>query len=779
MGTEKRDFFVSYNNADEQWAVWIAAVLEENGYSCYIQAWDFRPGGNFVLNMNDALINSERFIAVLSPNYFDSKYCPPEWAAAFTKDPDSKKRLLIPVRVADIKPVGLFAAQNYIDLFGVGTAEAEKRLVDGVKKYVERKRPDKFPGEPTAPKPEKAKFPGTLPSIHNLPYDRNPYFTARDTVLENICAKLESGKTASLTQTLVGMGGFGKTQTALEYAYRYAHNYNVIWWVHAETDVLTAYRQFAVEMKLVEEEQQHDSNLVGREVLKWMQGNPRWLFVYDNVEPDTFDTALLPKSSQGNVLITTRNQKCNIGEKIDISVFKEDEAVGFLEKRTGITKQKKDALALAKRLGYFPLALEQAAAYIKEHDIFKYSEYLSLLDEYGLELLDETDGVMFYTMSTKATLEISINKITLEAAKQLLYLCSYLAPDNITEDLFTKAPQLLPQELAEAMQDRRERNKVWKQLTTYGLLKVEKDEHGNKSYVMHRLLQEIVQEKIEDDKQWALSLLAVFNVIYKFVYGDKILHDMFLQLTLHVEALINNIVTILLDDEYKNRIAHLYNDGGIGYANLGYYSLALAWYQEAMPIYEKVLGKEHQNTAAVYNNIAEVYYNQGNYTEALELYQKAIAIDEKVSGTDHPHTATSYNNIATVYKDQGNYDKALELYQKALVIRENVLGENHPEMATICNNIAVVYHLQGKHLEAMRLYKKALKVRKEILNKAHPHIAMSYNNIAMLYEGQGNYCDALKLYKKAIAIFKKGLGEDHPLTKKVIQNMEYAKTRLP
>ncbi|MDR3000853.1 MAG: toll/interleukin-1 receptor domain-containing protein, partial [Fibromonadaceae bacterium] len=263
----KRDFFISYNKADKQRAEWIAAVLEQNGYSCYIQAWDFRPGGNFVLDMQKALTKSERLIAVLSQNYLDSKYCQPELAAAFTKDPNSEKRTLIPVRVSDVEPEGLLAGIVYIDLFDVEEKIAEERLLNGVAKGdVPRHRPS-YSETP------KAQFPGSLP-FNNLPFVRNKYFTGRDSIFKDICAGFESSNVTSRTQVITGMGGFGKTQTALEYAYKYAHKYDYIWWVHAETEatVLMSYKKFAVRMKLLNEEQQNNE-LIIETVLSWMNSN--------------------------------------------------------------------------------------------------------------------------------------------------------------------------------------------------------------------------------------------------------------------------------------------------------------------------------------------------------------------------------------------------------------------------------------------------------------------------------------------------------------------------
>src|SRR6185369_14362418 len=81
-----KDFFVSYNRADRTWAEWIAWQLEEAGYTTVLQAWDFRPGGNFVLDMLQAA-EAQRTIAVLSPDYVTALYPQRELAAAFAQDP--------------------------------------------------------------------------------------------------------------------------------------------------------------------------------------------------------------------------------------------------------------------------------------------------------------------------------------------------------------------------------------------------------------------------------------------------------------------------------------------------------------------------------------------------------------------------------------------------------------------------------------------------------------------------------------------------------------------
>ena len=123
-----KDFFISYNSADRQWAEWVAYVLEEHGHSVIIQAWDFRPGGNFILDMQKATAEAKRTVMALSDAYLQALYTQPEWAAAFQQDPMGCDRKLLPIRVAPCQPQGMLAAVVYIDFVGK-TAEAAEQIL--------------------------------------------------------------------------------------------------------------------------------------------------------------------------------------------------------------------------------------------------------------------------------------------------------------------------------------------------------------------------------------------------------------------------------------------------------------------------------------------------------------------------------------------------------------------------------------------------------------------------------------------------------------------------
>ena len=201
LGSTTKDFFVSYSSADAVWAEWIAWVLEEKGYSVVIQAWDFRPGGNFILDMQRAVTDTRRTVMVLSENYLNALYTQPEWAAVFNQDPASSARKLLPIRITPCKPSGMLATIVYVDFVEVTEPEAEELLLVALQ---ERAKPSTRPTFPrsTLPVdriiPSVVTFPGTLLSGTK---------TLDGQTAENLCSnplsrKLSAKDRLTLIQTL-------------------------------------------------------------------------------------------------------------------------------------------------------------------------------------------------------------------------------------------------------------------------------------------------------------------------------------------------------------------------------------------------------------------------------------------------------------------------------------------------------------------------------------------------------------------------------------------------
>jgi hypothetical protein len=174
----RTDFFISYTGKDSQWAQWIAFELEAAGYHTIIQAWDIRPGSNFVAEMDEAATRAQRTMPVLSEAYLASDYAFAEWAAAFRADPKGKQGKVLPVRIQRCRVEGLLGPISSIDLVDLDEQGAREKLLKGVKR--ERAKPASvaFPGSLPASTPlDHPAFPGASPPTQNTPSPPNPPLT--------------------------------------------------------------------------------------------------------------------------------------------------------------------------------------------------------------------------------------------------------------------------------------------------------------------------------------------------------------------------------------------------------------------------------------------------------------------------------------------------------------------------------------------------------------------------------------------------------------------------
>jgi len=157
-----KDFFVSFNKADREWARWIAWTLEEAGYQVVYQEWDFLPGQDFILKMQEAASNTRKTVMVLSDSYLQADFTQPEWTAAFGQDPRGDKRKLIALRVAPCSPPGMLATRIYADLVGLPVNEAKAAVLQAVSDAT-RNKPDvapPFPGKAATGPAAPPSFPG-------------------------------------------------------------------------------------------------------------------------------------------------------------------------------------------------------------------------------------------------------------------------------------------------------------------------------------------------------------------------------------------------------------------------------------------------------------------------------------------------------------------------------------------------------------------------------------------------------------------------------------------
>jgi tetratricopeptide (TPR) repeat protein len=745
-GGTGRDFFVSYTSADRQWAQWIGWQLTQAGYQVVLQAWDMVPGTDFVHEMQLATTTARRTVAVLSPSYFSSRFGEAEWRVAFANDPTGEQGLLVPVRVAAFDPPGLLATRVYIDLVGKGQDAARAALLEGVqgRAAVLPAVEPAFPGDQPAAAVEavgagdpEPRFPGD-PRVWNVPFRRNPDFTGRELALERLAEQHGRGA-AAITQALQGGGGIGKTALAVEYAYRQRAGFEVVWWVRAEepTTLVGDYAALADALGLPEQGQANQQ-LLAEAVSRWLGGHDRWLLILDNATAPTSATGLEPPLAQlldlvpqvlhGQVLVTSRDASWEHHAAVaELEVFAAEEAMAFLLARSDSSDRSAGA-EVAELLGFLPLALEQAGAYVRETRM-GLAGYLDRLRQFPVLTLsrgrprdrDPADTVA-------STWRVSVDQVRpVPGALALLEVCAFLDPEAIPRDLIAQRLDPSAPELAVFAEDPFALDEVVAAVRRFGLVKADEQ-----ALSMHRLVQQVIRDQLDPATSAARAATAVRLLAAALPFGgyaDPGLWPVCARLLPHGLAAADHaqqlgVKPLIISDLLENAADYLQGRARYGEAR--------ALRERALAIREAHLGADHLGTANSLNNLANVLYDQRDLDGARRLHERALAICEARLDADDPTTADSLNNLASVLHAQGDLDDASALYERALAIHEARLGADHPTTAASLNNLANVLRAQGDLDDARRLHERALAIREARLGPNHPDTAQSRQNLAAL-----------------------------------------------
>jgi tetratricopeptide (TPR) repeat protein len=597
-----------------------------------------------------------------------------------------------------------------------------------------------------------------------VPYPRNPFFTGREKILEDLRAALETRGRAALS----GLGGVGKTQTATEYAYLYRKEYQAVFWARAESrdTLLPGFVAIATALQLPESAAQKQEEAVGA-VQRWLEANPGWLLVLDNADDLALARDFIPRDTQGHILLTTRAQATSvIAERVEIQEMKAAEGALFLLRRAGIIRRdappsaasegdRQLAEQISRELGGLALALDQAGAFIEEAPS-SLAEYLDSYRSEKSKLLAERGGLGDHP-SVSVTFSLAFKKVAEvnAAAADLVRVCAFLAPDAIPEEIFSKGAAELGENLAK-LETPLDFAQVVREAGRHSLIE---RNPLNKTLDIHRLVQAVVRDEMEkaEQRQWAERAVRAVNRAFpgvEFAVWPKCE-----RVPPHVQA------CAALVDEFGFEFAEaarLFNQAGVYLGKRARHAEAAPLYQRALRIWEKALGPEHLNVAKSLNNLAELCRARGKYADAELLCQRALGIREKALGPEHPDVANSLNNLAALYYAQGKYAEAEPLYQRSLGIKEKALGPEHPDVAPSLNNLAELYRARGKYADAELLCQRALGIREKALGPEHPDVALSLNNLAALYCAQGKYAEAEPLDQRALGIREKALGPEHP-----------------
>ena len=215
-------------------------------------------------------------------------------------------------------------------------------------------------------------------------------------------------------------------------------------------------------------------------------------------------------------------------------------------------------------------------------------------------------------------------------------------------------------------------------------------------------------------------------------------------------------------DDILTHAAYCHNVG-MTYSNLGSHHTALTFLLEALDIHREHLPPEDEDLIQSYNNIGLVYGGLGNYPAALEFQLAALEkLKRRELPEDHPNFAPIYNYLGSTYDCLGDYNTALHYHKLALEIRNKEALTDHPRLAQPCNDVGISYCKLGEYSTALKYLDQAFRIRQKILLSNHPDLAQSNNDLAIVYYRTGNFQQALLHQAEALRIQEEILPPKHP-----------------
>ncbi|KAF5845127.1 hypothetical protein GGP41_001220 [Bipolaris sorokiniana] len=559
-------------------------------------------------------------------------------------------------------------------------------------------------GEESARSRLQAELEGASDAPSIIPFSQNPRFVGRESQLADLEAKLFTNEQTTTTLAIVGPGGTGKSQLALEVAHRTRQNNkscSVFWMDASDKDSLyQSYTSVAQKLSIPGwDDDQVDMKQLAKSCIEEMSAR-QCLLVFDNAEYTTLRSGgsstteaadladYLPQFKLCSAIFTTTNidtaQALASQNVIALRELTRDAALRMLQvrlERPLANTEQQEAEHVLRELSYLPLAVMQAAACMKAIGM-TVQEYRARLDEHK-ELAIEQGGD-----SSSGRLQDSGVKDPVAAA---LFLSIY----EISRDNALAADYLF---LAACL----------------------------------------------DRKDISLDLLEAASVQAR---EDAI-----------------RVLDNATDDNNEERL-RLASRCAITLLSDGRYKEAEELDVQVMQTMKRVLTDEHRSTLTSMNNLAETYRDQGRWKEAEELQVQVMQTMKRVLGDEYPDTLTSMGNLAATYRNQGRWKEAEELEVQVMQTRKRVFGDKHPDTLASMGNLASTYNDQGRWKEAEELEVQVMQTMKRVLGDEHPNTLTSMHNLAFTLYSQARHEEALALMATCYQSRVQALGGRHHDTK--------------
>ncbi|KAJ5532069.1 P-loop containing nucleoside triphosphate hydrolase protein [Penicillium frequentans] len=659
--------------------------------------------------------------------------------------------------------------------------------------------------------PPERERPETPPApLSTVPFRRDPDYVDRGTLLDQIC---EKGTTPSARIALVGLGGVGKSQLAIELSYRIREQSPKTWvfWIHAGSAARFEQNCGDIADRVKIPGRKDPSANIFKLIHDWLscERNGQWVLVLDNVDDSRFlhEAPLsgrplleyIPVTHNGSMIITSRSRGAvsSIVEDADIIPIEpmdSSHATMLFEKKLGAQAEKESIIQLVTTLDCIPLAIVQAAAYIKQRmprlSVPQYLKEFQKSDGKKTSLLNHNGGQLRRDRDAKnsilITWQLSFDHIqqSQPAAAGLLSLMSFFDRQGIPA-------ALIQRHLAEGSDDNGdsgtdssindEFEDNLRVLRDYSMISISVD---GATFEMHRLVQLAMRKWLEAHgqvQQWKQQFIEILWC--EFPYGKFENWAVCQPLFSHIQSAVMQSPD---DEGILPKWADLLNRAASFALTKGNVRESEALAVLAMHIRTKLFGSQHKHTIDSLEMAGRAYILSGKWEDAKTLQLEVIRYRKQVLGTEHPETLDSISNLASTYWNQGRWkeaeelnvqvtetskQEAEELSVQVIEARRQVLGPEHPDTLMSMSNLAHTYQYQGRWKEAEELSVQVIEARRQVLGPEHPDTLVSISNLASTYQYQGRWKEAEELNVQVIEARNQVLGPEHPDTLISISNL--------
>lgn len=596
----------------------------------------------------------------------------------------------------------------------------------------------------------------SVPQVWGGVPPRNKHFTGREDVLAQVQRTLgQHSQSALVPQALHGLGGIGKSQLAVEFAYRFQDDYQLVWWIQAndERSIRRSLVSLAKRLGLPESADVQDTVDTVLDVLRRGDPHSRWLLIYDDAPEPGLVGPYLP-SGVGHVLITSRSRTwASESNAIEVNVFSPEESIGLIRSRwDDLTDE--DALQLAEDLGHLPLALEQAVA-MHEQTGIPLAEYQRALKNSPSQILAEGNPAN-YPQSVAATLGLAFNSVReiSPGAAYLLRLCAFLSAQPIALPLLTRGRAAQPDDQDVDLGNDIKVRRAVRDLGRFALVQLD---IGRDLLRVHSLVRALIRDATPEDERPAVERHA-HAVLAGANPGDPDNPNNWLahaQIAPHVEpaglvySLEPSVRQVVLD-----QIRYLFAIGDFaGSRKVG---------ESAVAVWRSACGEDDELMLVASRHLSISLRSLGHYEEAGRLSAVTLERMNQTLGEDHEHSLVTAGSVAADMRLAGDFREALTLDLQNLLRHREILGERDLHSLRALTNLAVDYWMVGDFGKAAELDREAITLKAREFGEDHVSTLFSYGCLARDLYGLGEYRGGLELAREKLPLQEQQMPDNHP-----------------